>query len=259
MTLYELYDLTAYIAGKFPQGGALPPGRFNMLLSQVQSEYYDKCWRELVVNPDLLSVTPLLPFKKTSTLTVAADGTATLPGDFADYITLYTVAANDVTMGISTIRFRKADIVNDELFNRRRSSVFTRADVTPFAKITHDGITMVPSDVAAAELDYLRSPATPLMDYCTYTANPSAVIYMPPTSRFIEGNTPGTYNLYIGTTKLAEGVTKTSVVMDGYVSTTVELEWNEKDQWVFVYLILAKCAINLAQGEAEKFALMMSK
>jgi len=258
MTLYQLFDLTSYIAGKFPQGAAFTPTRFNLLLQQVQSEYYDKCWRELVaasVNDTMydkvLSTTPLLPFKKTATLTIATDGTATLPGDFADYITLYSVSDNDPMAGVGVIRFRKIDIVNDELFNRRRGSVFTRAGVQPFAKITDGGVTVVPNDIATTELDYLRTPATPYMDYCTYTDNPSAVLFMP-TGSAVHADDAQILCLYsTAGALLYQGVLKDAPL----TSQTVELEWAPKDQWEFVYLILEKIGINLSAAQVTQYAM----
>lgn len=266
MTLQELYSLVSYISGRFPQGGALPPARFNTLLSQVNAEYYDKCWKELVassVNDELYSkvssTTPLIPFKKTATLTADATGLAALPGDYADYLVAYTAEG------------RKIDIVSDDLLVRQRRNVFARSDIKPSAKITADGLTVIPLDTGIVTLDYLSAPAVPYMDTAQDCLNPSLIRFLDVGNsiELVNGTvTPNQYQVYLDEYSSDNGddplylnvyYTPGTGLTAPYRSRTVELGWMERDHYKFVSMILSKVGVNLAEMEVVKYAEMMPK
>ena len=107
MTLYQLWDLASYIAGKFPQGGAIPPSRFNILLPECQDEFVQSCLNEIIAasaNQELynkvLSTTPLMPFKETDSILPSITGIGTLPADYLRYIDVYSTAYSDTVNNV---------------------------------------------------------------------------------------------------------------------------------------------------------------
>ena len=266
MTLYQLWDLASYIAGKFPNGGAIPPSRFNILLPECVDEYVQTCLNEIIAASasqelynKVLSTTPLIPFKKTDSV-VPDNGTGigTLPTDYLRYIVAHSTTNYTVGSSVPAQLGAKIDIVNDEQFTARRYSIFTRADIQPFGKIVAGNIAVVPFNVGAFTLDYFRKPTTPVMDWCIDTLNPTKMVYMP----------AGSYIQVVGVTNilydsnddvLYSGVTKGNMTYLPFPSATVELEWGTEYQYKFVFMLLQKIGVNLSEDTVLKYAMEMSK
>ncbi len=290
MTLFQIYNLASYIAGRYESGGAIPPSRLNLLLPMVQDEWYQALMNEIIAasaDPALLnkvlSTTPLIPFKKTEDIDIDADGLGVVPSDYRRYIVAFTTSDN-ISDPLSQVpAIRKVDIVSDELFVKKQRDVFTRPKVTPFGRVSSDGLHVVPYDVLTVRLDYFSNPTTPYYDYCQDALSPSIIIYMP-TGTYVSDKpypkiTPGpdptdppsidsattvVYNLYqrvgaFGSLLLKENVIKPEMTGTLYWSLTVELEWESQYLYRFVYFILSKIGINLSEKEIAQYAIEMSK
>lgn len=265
MTLFQIYELAAYIAGKFLTGGALPPARVNLLFPQAQDEYYLGLLNEVIaasLRPELLdkvlATTPLRPFKKSEVLTVSSSGIAAFPSDYNRYITIARRVEQSTGTDAALIqKVRILDVLSEDEFSRRQGSIFTRALAEPFCKITKDGLQAVPYDISSLLLEYFRPPLVPYMDWCQSTANPNRIIYMPVGSSVYldDALVP---NLYDSNDVLIEAaVTKSGTYP--IVSTTVEYEWEAIYHEKFVYFILAKVGVNLAEGKVKEFAIEMAQ
>ena len=268
MTLYQIWDLVSYIAGKFPSGGAIPPARFNLLAPQVQDEWYQQLLGEVMaasanqmVLDKILSTTPLIPFKQTILMAAGGEGNSPLPIDYNRYISAQTKYAGINNSGGTKVR--KIDIVSDDLFAKKRGDIFTRAGITPFAKINSYGVWVVPFDIEDYTLDYFRKPDIPFMDWCQDGDNPNRIIYMPVGSAIYESNTQEVYELRLGATVINANVIRDGLTTGGpgaaYASKTVELEYDNQYHYHFVYLMLAKCGVNLSEDLVVKYAMEMGK
>ena len=263
MTLYQIWDLVSYIAGKFPSGGAIPPARFNLLVPQVQDELTQRLLDEVIaasvnqtILDKILTTTPLIPFKKTELIPVDWVGVAKIPLDYNRYIAVYTSA--DYANNTGVPRVRKVDMVSDDLYARKRGDIFSRAHVTPFAKINSSGIAIVPFDAKEISMDYFRKPAVPYMDWCQSADNPNQVVFMPVGSK-INSVLNVNYLYDKNNVILSWNVVKADMNALPWFSRTIELEWDAQYHEKFVYLILAKCGINLNEGDVVKYAMEMGK
>lgn len=271
MTLFQLFDLVSYIAGKFSQGGALPPARFNILLPQCQDEFVQSCLNDIMVtsvNPMLyskvMSTTPLIPMKTTRLLTSGTFGECALPDDYLRYIkakTIYSIGNNS-----GAKRTRSIDIISDSEFVERQNDVFARAGFKPFAKIAGTQIEVVPMDIEDFNLDYFRYPVVPYMDWVNDGDNPNKIVYLPAGS-VLKVQSPAVddyYDVYQGTTLIYSNVYKSGLVFGpsatyAYASTSVELEFESQYHYRFVSMILSKVGINLGEIEVSKYAETMPK
>ena len=268
MTLYQIWDLSSYIAGKFPSGGAIPPARLNLLLPRSQNTWYLTLMNEIIaasVNDTMLnmilSTTPLRPFKKSENITITSTtGIGTLPTDYNRYITVAQKFDHPPTAptGSTTPKRHPVEIVSEDEFDRRQGSVFTRADEKPFGKITASGITIVPYNIGTVAMEYFRPPLVPVFDWCQDATNPNKIIYMPVGSRIYkdDAQVPRLYNA-AGVQIYTGSVTKTGTYP--IVSQTVELEWESQYHEKFVYFILSDIGINLSELDVTKYAIEMSK
>ena len=263
MTLYQIWDLASYIAGKFANSGAVPPSRFNTLLPECQDEWYQSLLNEVVAasaNEQLLnrvlSSTPLQPFKATETLS-PVDGVSELPSNYRRYISAHTDQYVSSEGASSLMPWRMIAIVSDELYASKRGDVLTRADIEPFAKIVGLNMHTVPFKHVPT-IDYFRTPLTPVFDYCQATDNPNRIIYMPAGSYIDEVN--GINILYDEDGNLLyTDVTKDTMNSLPFYSSTVELEWSDQHHHHFVFMVLAKVGVNIGEGEVEKYALLMQQ
>ena len=251
MTLFTLFELVNYISGKYPSGATIPPARFNLLLPQVQSEYFDTCLNELIAaqqNEDifnkLMSTTPLLPFKKS-----ASQVPGPLPSDYVRYISLQRETP--------TVQLIK--IVNDETYTAMQGSVLTRARVKPFAKISGT-LQVVPYDIGQVRLDYFRRATTPYMDYVQPSDDPNRIIYLN-TGNSVEWGGGGLFDVYKdqysnanGDDPLYDQVLYSQPDGANYRARTTELEWRESDQWRMLYLLLRKIGVPINEQDVIKLA-----
>lgn len=263
MTLYQIFDLCNFIAGKFPSGGSILPSRFNLLLSQVNNEYFQSCLKIDSASP------ALLPFKKTDTITANEVGVATLPSDYKQFIEASSEVLYDENAGLSIPNFRPITLVDDKEFNIRRQNVFTRADIFPFAKCSNGNLYVIPYNIGSFTLGYFRLPLDPVSDWCQDALNPTKTIYMP-TGSVILGNdvTENTFDLYdkpgTGRVLLYSNVTRTGLSPwtefgIAYTSTTIEFEWDVQYHYHLVYLLLSKIGIPLSEDKVVQYAVAMSQ
>ena len=290
MTLFQIWNLASYIAGRYESGGAIPPSRLNLLLPMVQDEWYQALLNEVIAASaseallsKVMSTTPLKPFKTYADITMDGGGLGLLPDDYRRYVTAYTTADNDPVVLAQSPAIRKVDIVSDELFVKKQRDVFSRPAVTPFGKITSAGLHVVPYDVLGVRLDYFRTPVAPYFDYCQDALSPSIIIYMPEGSYVsdkpypeitpgpdptdppsIDAPTTTVFNLYLRVGAFGSQLSRANVIkpeMTGtiYFSLTKELQWESQYLYRFVYLVLAKMGINLSEEMVTKYAMEMSK
>lgn len=261
MTVYQLFELSTYLCGKFAKGSALPPARFNQVLEQAVSQFYDSAWKEVVAARSVsqstydtvLSRTPLIPFKRSATLTAGSDGQSELPDDYYDYIlaqTLYGGANN-----VGGARVRQIRIVNDEMFGRMQNDVTARPTVTPFGKIGNATITVVPYNIEDFTLLYFAKLTTPYMDYCSPSDNPTQVVFMPVGSYITSVNNVN-YLYDANDNVLSSDVIKSMTALP-YTSQTVELPFGSQHHHRLLWMITTMCGVNLSETEVVKYALMM--
>ena len=258
MTVYQLFELANYISGRHPQGTAITPARFNVLLPQCQMEWYDTLWRGLLAaSPDnnrlgdIISQTPLTVFKDTAVLTLDAAGVSALPLDYSACLAVTTVA--EYTGNTGVVRPRMVDIVTDSKFRKKQNSILSRT-ANPFGRIIGRSIQVSPNNINDITLDYLAIPTTPYMDYCSRTANPSSVVNMPVGSYINLSN--GLYYLYDSNNNVIESdVIKDVSHLLPYNSATAELQWLEKDHYNLLYRILVKTGLNLKEDDVTKVAM----
>ena len=274
MTLFQIFELVNFIAGKFPSGNSIPPARFNILCPEVQDEWTATLYNELIAAQQnealfnkIMSTTPLLPFKKSVDFTPDATGDAPLPDDYNQYMVVWgKVIDNGNSMSPMV---RKIDIINDDTYAARRGSVLTRGNVKPFGKIVAGHIQVVPYNIGLCELDYFRKPTTPRMDWVQDATNPNVIIPLEPGNTVELANiTDQTFLVYKDQYSNAHGDDPISPVVyydlpattgAVYPARTVELEWDQQYHYKFVYLILAKVGINLKETDVAKYAMEMSK
>lgn len=260
MTLYQIWDLANYIAGKFPNGNATPPTRFNLVLSGCVDEFTQSCLNEIVAATPtrksldfVLSTTPLQPLKETVELTPDSVGVCDLPKDYLRYIDGYV--DQKVVGGNSSVKipFRPLSILSDASFTKARGSVLLRAEVLPIAKVVDLSLYVVPYYYAPT-LNYFRKPVKPYMDYCQSADNPGKIIYMPPGSKIM--TVGGDNYLYDSDdNKLFDGpVVKGDMNVLPYQSKSVELEFDEQFHYKFVYMVLVKVGINIGEVDVAKYA-----
>jgi len=204
----------------------------------------------------LSSTIPLRPFKKSVELSLSSVGVASLPSDYVFYAGVSQFYESRQTPGTITPVPRPIDIVNEDEFTRRQGSIFTRAYEEPFCKIQATTISIIPYNIGPVQLEYYHTPATPYMDWCQATTNPNKIIYMPVGSRVYldDALTPCLYDS--NDVLLYSGVTKTGTYP--ITSQTVELEWESRIHEKFVYFLLTKIGLNLAEIDVAKYAIQMS-
>jgi hypothetical protein len=251
MTLYDIFEITNFISGKFPTGATLPPARLNLLIPEIQDDMFyseaNQILKASLGNPDvlnkILSASIVNPFKKNEAISLDATGSGTLPKDYNRYLIL----GADYNGG-----YRRIDIISENEYLNRRVSALARAEINPFAKIGAGMIYVVPFDVGSANLDYLSKPKVPYFDWCQDGDNPNKLIYMP-TGSYIN-SVLGVNILYdVNNDLIASNVTKDMNVLP-YVSKTVELEWETYVHFRFVSRLLRFVGVNLGEAEVEKFA-----
>ena len=243
MTLDTLLSKLNYYSGKDKRGKTFKISEFNMLLPTVQDTIYGTELDKLVVldvkdiPADRLSISPLRPFKKQANETVD-DGYFPLPADYVRYIS--------ISRG-----FRNMDVLTENEFNTRRTSVMRRPLIRPFCYITGTDIMTCPTNVGDTELQYLRKPLVPYFDYCQ-DGETMNEIFMPVGSYIALEDT--LYNLYDPAgLVIASDVTKDLVTFP-YTSKTVELEWEPVDHDMFVMAMLALVGINIQMNELTQYA-----
>jgi hypothetical protein len=194
-------------------------------------------------------------FKESKVLTAGTFGEVNLPTDYLQHISAQTIYAGANNSGGNLIRV--IDIVSESEFAEKQSSIFTRADVFPFAKIFGSQIKVVPYDIEDFTFEYFRNPTLPYMDYCQDSASPTLMIYMPVGSSIYldDANVPSLYDS--SGTLIKSGVSKSGTYP--IESQTVELEWPEDVHWRFVYFVLVKCAINLSEDKVAQMAIELTK
>jgi hypothetical protein len=251
MTLFELWDLTSYIAGKFPSAGVVPPSRFNLLLPQVQDELYQAAVKGREI--------PMLDrFKKSATLVPGEDSIAALPEDYRRILSAVALGIADDSAAVAVPWTRTMEIVGEAEYAMRQGNAMYRALELPFAKIQDGCLYPVPTNITTITIDYLRAPTTPYLDWCQLESNLNKIVYVPEGATIIENQVTGNYDLMQGATVLQANVYKT-MGADVYTSQTIELDWEEQYHYRFVSLLLGKIGVNLGEFEVAKYAETMPR
>ena len=246
MTLYSIWELANFISGRSPGGQSITPERFNILLPQVQGEYYFD--RIKAQDYDALQ-----PFSVTmgddSMPMTFSGGTAPLPSDY------YAGGSGYYMLGADP---RRVNFVGDRTYDYLLTHPTETPSLShPVGNIQSNRVRMSPAGVNHIRFTYLRRASDPFMDYCTDADNPSRIIYMPPGSTVSPVPQGSSYNLVDSTGAVIEAGVESRTGDSQYTSATQELEWPESVQWKLLYLLLLKVGVSLAEGEAEKLSQMM--
>jgi len=241
MTLYSLWELLNFISGRYPNGQSISPERMNIVLPQVQREFFFD--RVRAGDSDALQ-----PFSKTmgddSTPLTFSSGFADLPPDY------YSGGSGYYMLGANP---RHVNFVSDRAFEYAivHPTEYPTLEY-PVGCIQGNRVKIRPKDVNHIRFTYYTRPVDPVFDYCIDLDNPSRIVYMP----------VGSYLETQGALKDSTGVVLETNVESRtgayrYNSATVELQWPEAAQWKLLYLMLIKVGVSLAEGEAEKLAQVM--
>ena len=244
MTLNSLLNKLNYFSGKDKRGKTFKITEFNDLLPTVQDMLVNEELNKLLVE-DIknipaarVSISPLRVFKKSEVKTVD-DGSFQLPDDYVRYI--------NVQKGL-----RNIDVVTEDTFNSKRSSVFRRPTVRPFCYISATDLMICPTNIGSTELQYFRKATVPYFDYCQDAVTLNE-IFMPVGSVVRVGD-DGQISLFDSAgTLIKQEVTHASAQYP-HVSQTVELEWEPIYHDKFVLSMLALVGINIQMSELTQYA-----
>ena len=245
MTLDSLFAKLNYYSGKDKRGKTFKITEFNALLPTVQDALYNSELNIVTagnvtrIPESRLSITPLRVFQKSTSPSSIEDGVLSLPADYRRYI---SVSGN----------YKEIEVVAQNTFNDRRTSVFRRPEERPFCYIAATDIVFCPNALSSVELQYFRTPTTPYYDYCQ-DASTLNEIYMPVGS-VVKADEPGVYGLYDSSNNLIRMSVTHSSNSYPHTSTSVELEWEEIYHDKFVLAMLAMVGINIQMNDLTQYA-----
>ena len=250
MNLDQLYRVVNYISAKVVSGNTLTPDNYNDLLPTVQDIITNDELKKLVqdelspVPDELLSLSPLRPFRFMDTLIVGSSG--------------FTSAPNDYIRWSSMLNSRNAPItvVSDHTAAIRQGNVFGRSDIKNFCYIVGGAFRFIPYDIGTIYLNYIRKPLVPYFDWCL-DANYN-VVFMPYQSYITAvGAIQVLYD--VNDVVLASDVTKADMNYLPFPSRTVELEWEERYAPIFIGQLLKLVGINLKENDLTQLMAEYSK
>jgi len=256
MTLDRIFSLVNYISAKVISGNTLTPENYNDLLPMVSDIILNDELGKLIqseltpIENELLSVSPLRPFRELTTLTVDSAGYATNPIDYVRW-TSFTTTESNYIVGTSTPigTIRQIKVLSDHNAIIQQGNVFARAEVKNFCFATGTGFRFVPYNIATADMRYIRKPATAYYDYCI--DSDYNVVYMPVGSYITAVNNVNI--LYdVNDAVLSTGVTKSNMTYLPFPSATVELPWEDRLHTEFVFQLLKKVITNLKEPELRQ-------
>jgi hypothetical protein len=218
----EVKQYTEFLAKKWQSGAVMTPDQFNLTIPNVVRsmvrKYYGLPEQYQINNPSpaiamdntQLVVDYLSAIKTTATLTVTAQGYATLPSDYihkstARYLMLVTEKNNPVVAededcdcdednvtvqgpvpakNITKTKYRPIRFLTDDQFDAEKQSAIREPSMKyPIARIKGLEIEVAPIDLGKIELTYVRYPKKP---FWNYTVNQGIATYSPTGSQNIE-------------------------------------------------------------------------
>ena len=241
MKLNQVLDYVNFIIVKELSGDILTPAKFNMLLVAVNLDMFNDKVREveLYANQNQIPFTEALfghkalrEFHNTQSisLTTGTYNLTSLTGTYGYWGSLTALYGN---------RRVEIELLNDKEFAGRRTNLLTNPiENNPIATITANTLRVLPTNIATAEIYFMKIPAEPVYDY--YSDQYQNKIYLEyDTSHLL---TVGE----IGSAGQVEGQTVASL--------TTELEWNQLHHIDFCMEILKKCSVNLNKAEVYQYA-----
>lgn len=254
MTLAGIFNLLNYIGGKELTGNAFTLDQYNLLLEhctvEIKGEEYDKIFALTVQEQpkglsEFLTTSMLRPFVKEKSLPVDIDhGQTDVPEDYEKWISGFKIYKGN---------FRNVELVGNDLFNIRSSSIAYRADVHPFGRMVNNLFYFVPYDLSDIEVTYVRKSGIPFLDFCQDSATMEEVL-MPKGSQI---SVAGVLIDGSGT------VSNSSVFKSGatlpYTSLTVELEFEQWTHYKFISRILSKLSIPIGEDKITEYAMALEK
>jgi hypothetical protein len=257
MTLQEIFDLVNYVVNKEQSGDTMTPAQYNVLLKQVNSEYFNEELNRLVlaktspIGSDVISHSPLHDFIKSASCVVDSTGAAPLPDDYVHWM--------GCTCKDSSNRLRPFEVVTPEIADGRRSNILGLIS-KPFGYISDEAIQGYPYNIQSISLTYLRMPSPGYYDW-GQDADTYQVYYLPLGSYLTNEITTNVFELYTSDGTYVKNIYKEGIRSGQlpYNSLTQELEWREHLHTKFVNLILSKAGINLSEPQVTQYAEMMKK
>jgi hypothetical protein len=262
MTLDRIYRIINFISAKVVSGNTLTPVNYNDLLPMVSDLIVNAELGKLVqdeltpINDELLSISPLRPFREKTVLAISAGGDATLPADYIRWTSFFPLA---LPIGTPTTNFSNSlkaiKVMSDHNAAIQQGNIFARAGVKRFCFSTGDGFKFVPYDMGSVEMRYIRKPATPYYDYCQNSVTLEPIYLNPGNSVECSNAALKYFDVYVdeyanslGTDPLYAQVfySLPAVANIAYRARTVELEWEDRTHPIIIGQILKKVGINLS-------------
>ena len=260
MKLNVLLDFLNFVAAKETEGESMPPRQFNVVLESINIEVFDKEIETIKVILETESVSlknlveknlKLRPFlKENSGAIVPSLGLITFPSDFSMFLGL---SVKDTITGV----YKVVEPVSHEEYLRRQQGVIVRSFELPISIYNDNMIEIRGKDYDNYILYYVKVPARPYFDYCI-DVSLVKYLYME-VGDYIELNNITTQHELknSGGAVLNDNVSHRFYTSGGigiYTSTSVELEWEEKDHMFFAREMLIKMGINLRDQQLQRYA-----
>ena len=158
---YEIYEMVLDLARKDKRGRSLDIDEFNRVAKIVNSRVYNHYYNQFETSLD--SSNSLSGFKVTNYEVSLTAGVGTLPVDYYDLIGIprYTDGSD----------IREVDVVTNVEYTKRQVDYLTRPTTThPIMMLAGESggqtqIRVLPSTLSSIRVDYLKSAATPFLDY----------------------------------------------------------------------------------------------
>lgn len=146
------------------------------------------------------------------------------------------------------------DLVDPNTFDKRRTDILSPdPEGNPFATEIGGTLRVIPNNMSGGVLiTSLKVPEEPYYDYCLDSG--LNAVYMPVGSKLVDSG--GQLNLVDSSDVLIRSNVTHLTGSDGYVSNSIELDWDESAHPMFVDYLLSDGAVNLREefpyGDANK-------
>lgn len=233
MTLEYFYNLYVNIANKDNRGDVLSIDEFNNLVAQSNKDYQNELLKDYEESGEITD--SLQVFITTDTTGLDGSSKLALPSDYAKYS--YLIANNGVTDVVVDM------VTGEEYAEYSQDALLKPTSNYPQYRIAGGSLIVYPTATFAsksATFEYIKYPSTPRLDW------------------YIDVN--GYYQLlgagetHVWTTGEIDSSGTTHTVGDpNYSSTTVELEWFDKDKLEIFVRVLTTIGYKISSQELVQY------
>lgn len=236
MTLSELYNLTNFIINKDNGGTTLTPENFEDLVNRRQLDYFQEEYMSYEVTTGITDA--LRTFKTIidqDDVSVVSSSYFALPSNYAHFGSMSYVNADG--------SYSPFDMVTKSQAIMRKASTLTTPSTTYPICYEFDNKLYLETYSAALSftMTYLRYPTDVVLDYYIDVNGGFQYLAASATHNWVAGEYDSAGNLKTG----AESQ---------YTSLTVELEWNEDDQFKILEYILRDVGISINEEGVYQYA-----